>query len=265
MYGPHRPANSKSKMRPTSGSQPVANFPSHQSFNGHSHTKHQPLSPNQYQTFAQHPWRYTNLNNIKVVYNAQDAKAYIQNIADIWDIKKQPGGADFIGKLLQRVDHITKDTEPPFEFYLDQNHEICYILVLIQTKDTRVEIGYSYHYMTNEMSNNGSMQDHILAERKEIKWFRERARESLRMPAGIVRHMIDNDSSMVEYQTYQLSQPQRQSGMMQTNYDEQHHYSGDQHSQYQHRNEGDHTTNYPYGPTSNVDRKSDHTFRINGR
>lgn len=159
-------------------------------------------------------WQYTNLDNVKVLYSAQDAKQYIQNMARTLEINNLEGVSNFIQEMCQRVDHVTKPNDVPLEFWHDGAHEKSYLLVLIETKTDRCEIGYSYHFITDVSSqSNSSSENMVMHEPQTLDWFRKQARRTLRVPASIVGYLITNNSSMRDSQQQQLSQPPKQRSM----------------------------------------------------
>ncbi|CAF1273805.1 unnamed protein product [Rotaria sp. Silwood1] len=174
------------------------------------HLSKNQISPKNYAVPTQRPWRYTTINNVKVVYNIQDAKSYIQKMADNLEINQHSGSSEFIQSMLQTVQSISKPSDGPFEHIFDGAHEKCYILVLIQTKVDRIEIGYSYHSITDVASNDSASGDVVMPSANTFDWFKAKARESLRIPAGVVSHMINNKSTMTRFQNQQLSTSQEQ-------------------------------------------------------
>ncbi|CAF3002972.1 unnamed protein product [Rotaria sp. Silwood2] len=217
----------KNKGNQSSQQKQVIGNPSGVSHKTDGHLKNQQLIPNNSQASVQRPWRYTTLNNVKVVYNSQDAKSYIQKMANILEINHHDGSAEFIQQMLRRVDYITKPSDGPFEHTYDGDHEKCYILVLIETKEDRIEIGYSYHSITDVISDDSSSGDAILPGPNTFDWFKTKARESLRMTAGIVSHMVDKKNSMAEFQKQQLSGSHEQKPVVKFHYDNQEHYSSE--------------------------------------
>jgi len=180
--------------------------------------KHQPSS-HDCQVADHNPWRYTYLNNVKVVYNAQDAKTYIRKMAEILEINHHEGSNAFIEQMLERVNYITKSSDGPLEHFYNDPHEKCYILVLVETKKDYIAIGYSYHSITDVMNNDSSNGDTFVPPRNVFEWFKTKARESLRMPAGIVSNVINNKNEMTQFQKQQSLEPSEQQSMEHSCYD----------------------------------------------
>ena len=148
--------------------------------------------------------RHTTVTNVKVLYTRQDAEDYIRSIFRLWEIDDQGDGKTFIHQLLERIDCITEPSDPPFAYLFKQDREICYVLVVVETKEDRIEIAYSYHCIPDDVcaddSNNWSrsLSQHLL------DWFNARAREALRLPASIVSVMVNNQQTMDDFQNKQL-------------------------------------------------------------
>ena len=158
----------------------------------------------QCQTPARSSSRHTTVTNVKVIYNEQDAKDYIHSIVRLLEIDDQGDGKPFTQELLERTDRITEPSDPALEYLFKQDREICYVLVVVETKANRIEIGYSYHCVPDDVcaddSNNcsGSLPQHLL------DWFKARALEALRLPASIVSVMVNNQQTMDDFQDKQL-------------------------------------------------------------
>ncbi|CAF2892367.1 unnamed protein product [Rotaria sp. Silwood2] len=151
------------------------------------------------QVVSNQVWRYSNINNVKVVYNSTDAQKYLLTVAKGWGIDESSEiGRKFMNDILKATEqHHPVPTHPSmFEYPMETEHETHYMLILIYAKEDRIEIGYSYHYMTNQTSAKCS--DPTISQRYSIQWLREKARQSLKFPAAIVTSMIDNDTSAVQ-------------------------------------------------------------------
>ncbi|CAF3056332.1 unnamed protein product [Rotaria sp. Silwood2] len=139
-------------------------------------------------------WRYSNINNVKVVYNSNDAKNYLLAVAKGWGIDESSDiGRNFLNNILKATQqHHPVPTHPSiFEYPMETEHETHYMLILIYAKEDRIEIGYSYHYMTNQAS--AKCNDPMISQRYSIQWLREKARQSLKLPTAIVTTMMSND------------------------------------------------------------------------
>ncbi|CAF3784164.1 unnamed protein product [Rotaria sp. Silwood1] len=164
------------------------------------------------QAVSNQVWRYSNINNVKVVYSSNDAQSYLLTVAKGWGIDESSDiGRKFLNDILKATEqHRPAPTHPSiFEYPMETEHETYYMLILIHAKEDRIEIGYSYHYMTNQASAKCS--DPTISQRYSIQWLREKARQSLKLPAAIVTSMIKNDTSAVQGSMHQGLQQQQPS------------------------------------------------------
>ncbi|CAF3320016.1 unnamed protein product [Rotaria socialis] len=79
---------------------------------------------------------------------------------------------------------------------METEHETRYMLIVIYAKEDRIEIGYSYHYMTNQAL--AKCRDPMIPNRYSIQWLREKAKQSLKLPTAIVTSMVNNDAFSVQ-------------------------------------------------------------------
>ncbi len=249
MFGYHTQQNGTHKGNQQS--QPVYNQ------NKPTDIQHQTLSATG-SSLAQRPWQYTSLDNVKVLYNKQDAQHYVRNMARTLEITNLRGSSEFIHEMLQRVDRVTKPTDKPFEYFYDGPHEKCYILVLIETKKNQFEIAYSYHSLTDELPSSGSPGGNMISpEPKTLDWFKARARQTLRIPAAAVAYMTTNEASMIEYQNQQLARSPVQQPSERFLYDSQKDYPAN-HDPQQDMNDGNNTMNPHDGPAAGLRPRGPH-------
>jgi len=159
------------------------------------------------QAVSNQVWRYSNINNVKVVYNSTDAQNYLRTVASGWGIdESSPVGRQFLDNVLKATEQHRPAPKHPsiFEYPMETPYETHYMLILIHAKKDRIEIGYSYHYMTNNASTKSS--DPVISQRYSIESLREKARQSMQLPAAIVSSMVNNDALPVQ----DVIQPDRQ-------------------------------------------------------
>lgn len=147
------------------------------------------------QVVSNQVWRYSNINNVKVVYNSVDAQNYLRTIASGWGIDESSEiGRIFLNNILKATEQCHPAANHPsiFEYPMETAHETHYMLILIHAKENRIEIGYSYHYMTNQASTKCT--DPMISQRYSIQLLREKARQSMQIPAAMVSSMVNNDA-----------------------------------------------------------------------
>ncbi|CAM4987398.1 unnamed protein product [Rotaria socialis] len=151
------------------------------------------------QTGFNQVWRYSNINNVKVVYNSIDAQNYLRAVASGWGVDESSEiGRNFLNDVRKATGQHHPVAKHPsiFEYPMETEHETRYMLIVIYAKEDRIEIGYSYHYMTNQAL--AKCRDPMIPNRYSIQWLREKAKQSLKLPTAIVTSMVNNDAFSVQ-------------------------------------------------------------------
>jgi hypothetical protein len=99
-------------------------------------------------------WDHKVINHAKTLANSNDAKRYINGIAQIWDISNKPGGTQFVQTLHLNADIVGQSSED----YMDGHYEIkgqkgecTYIYVVINNEQGKIQITGTYHHLEEDL------------------------------------------------------------------------------------------------------------------
>ncbi|CAF2820023.1 unnamed protein product [Rotaria sp. Silwood2] len=138
-------------------------------------------------------WKYFVTNDVQLLDSIEDAKRYIQEVANIWKLQHYQNGKKFVVTLMKAIEQHEK-AEVAYDYLNTNEHgEDFYILVIIrQNADKTIDVCYSYQSITLASSRGSGIS---LSERKSVSWLKQTASQNLNAHTLILKSFSESLSN----------------------------------------------------------------------